>query len=241
LHFYPFNIKDWALHTSHLTLEEEGAYRRLLDMYYDTERPIPTETQPVIRRLRLGSYIHEVEQVLSEFFDLEEDGYHNNRADIEIHDYQNRVSSARKNGKKGGRPRKDKGVKTQPVNSANPKITEPITNQELEPVTRTSNQVIKMSPKAPVDFSILGMSEFQISELKRIRKANKGGVISQRVANALGKEFKQATALGHSVDDLLTEWETRGWKSFKSEWMSGNTGLFNNQPAPRPRKALVHE
>lgn len=142
MHFYPFNIKDWALHTAHLSLEEEGAYRRLLDMYYDTEQPIPKETQSVIRRLRLGSYFSEVEQVLSEFFDLEDDGYHNARADIEIHDYQNRVSSARKNGKKGGRPRKDKGLKTQSVNSANPAITEPKANQELEPVTRTSNQVV---------------------------------------------------------------------------------------------------
>ena len=101
MHFYPFNIKDWALHTAHLSLEEEGAYRRLLDMYYDTEQPIPKETQSAIRRLRLGSYVSEVEQVLSEFFDLDDDGYHNARADIEIHDLcKTGLAAPESNGKK---------------------------------------------------------------------------------------------------------------------------------------------
>ena len=54
MHYYPFNIADFNLHTAHLTLEEEAVYRRLIDFYYDTEQPIPVETQPVIRRLRLG-------------------------------------------------------------------------------------------------------------------------------------------------------------------------------------------
>lgn len=153
MHYYSFNIKDFSSHTAHLTLEEECVYRRLLDHYYDTEKPIPTETKSVIRRLRLGSYVSEFEQVLSEFFTLEDDGYHNYRADIEIAAYQNKANAARENGKKGGRPPKNKGQKTQPVKSANQIKTsakanqEPLTNNQ-EPLTNNQGKEIS-SPTAP--------------------------------------------------------------------------------------------
>jgi uncharacterized protein YdaU (DUF1376 family) len=52
MHYYKFNIADWHLATSHLTLEEEAIYFKLVNFYYDTEQPIPAETQTVIRRLR---------------------------------------------------------------------------------------------------------------------------------------------------------------------------------------------
>lgn len=123
MHYYEFNIPAWALHTSHLTLEEECVYRRLLDYYYDTEKPIPEETKPVIRRLRLVDYEDIVLQILSEFFHLEADGWHNNRADIVISEYQAKANKARENGKKGGRPKQNKAIETQPVILANPEET----------------------------------------------------------------------------------------------------------------------
>lgn len=143
MHYYQFNIAAFALHTSHLTLEEEGVYRRLLDFYYDTELPIPKETQPVIRRLRLGSHSDIFNSILEEFFTLEADGWHNNRADIEIKDYQEKAEIARANGRKGGRPRKNKGQETQPVILANPEITDSKANYEL----LTKNQELLTSSK----------------------------------------------------------------------------------------------
>lgn len=238
MHFYPFNIKDWALHTAHLSLEEEGAYRRLLDMYYDTERPIPKETQPVIRRLRLGSYVSEVEQVLSEFFDLEDDGYHNSRADIEINDYQNRVSSARKNGKKGGRPRKNKGVKTQPVNSANPEITEPKANQELEPVTSnqepvTNSDVVTVSakPKPRAKFSRPDLTEVYEYLLTR--------GIDQATARIESEKF---TDYYSSNGWKVGKNAMKCWKAAVRNWTKNiNKAVANNgtQNGNQPRKSSM--
>lgn len=145
MNYYQFHIADWVLHTSHLTLEEEGVYRRLLDYYYDTESPIPTETQPVIRRLRLRGYEETVAEILTEFFVLEADGWHNPRADAEIAAYNSKAEQARANGKKGGRPKKNKDLQTQnpsnpaktnPVNSGNPRKSGSKANQE----PRTINQ-----------------------------------------------------------------------------------------------------
>ena len=39
MHFYSFNIGDYASHTRHLTPMEDLAYRRLLDIYYLHEQP----------------------------------------------------------------------------------------------------------------------------------------------------------------------------------------------------------
>ncbi len=146
MHYYEFNIPAWALHTSHLTLEEECVYRRLLDYYYDTESPIPEETKPVIRRLRLVNYENIVNQILNEFFHLEADGWHNNRADIVISQYQNKANKARENGKKGGRPKKESLVGTESVildnqeetgSKANYKLL--TNNYELETNIKTSS------------------------------------------------------------------------------------------------------
>jgi uncharacterized protein YdaU (DUF1376 family) len=145
MHYYQFNISTWILHTSHLSVEEECVYRRLIDFYYDTEKPIPKETKPVIRRLRLVNYETIVDQILSEFFILGDDGWHNNRADIEIASYQSKAEKARDNGKKGGRPKKESGLETQSVILANQEETGSKANYELS----TNNQELDKNTLVP--------------------------------------------------------------------------------------------
>lgn len=169
MHYYSFHISDFALHTSHLTLEEEAIYRKLLDHYYDTEQPIPKETHQVIRRLRLVNYKDLVDSVLNEFFILQHDGWHNLRADYEINSYHQRGETSRINGKLGGRPKKNNPAITSEVILANPDITqtkgnqEPVTNNH-EPITSnhkpiTSNQKTKEDRSQQLaDFDLLWSS-----------------------------------------------------------------------------------
>ena len=84
---------------------------------------------------------------------------------------------------------------------------------------KTDNNGNKKQRVSTVDYSILNATPEDINEITRIRKKNKGGAITQRVANALAKEFQLAINMGYSFDELLTEWEVRGWKSFKAEWI----------------------
>jgi uncharacterized protein YdaU (DUF1376 family) len=128
VHYYKFNISKWHLSTSHLTLEEEAVYFRLINFYYDTEQPIPLETQSVIRRLRLGSYSDIVQSVLEEFFTITESGWVHSVCDDLIAEYHLTADKNRKNGKSGGRPKKinelsDNPDKTQSVSTNNPEIT----------------------------------------------------------------------------------------------------------------------
>lgn len=69
-----------------------------------------------------------------------------------------------------------------------------------------------------LDFSCLQMSDDEVEEIKDIRKKAKSP-ITQRVINTLAKEFDQARKKGWSNDDILSEWSSRGWRSFKAEWV----------------------
>lgn len=140
MHYYKFNIKDWTRDTAHLSVVEEGVYRRLLDYYYETEKPIPQETQSLIRRLRLAGHEEALGVILSEFFSLESDGYHHGRCDSEISAYHAKAQTNRANGKRGGRPSEPKenpvGFQKEPTDNLNHK---PLTTNQ-EPVTKKEDQ-----------------------------------------------------------------------------------------------------
>jgi uncharacterized protein YdaU (DUF1376 family) len=116
--WYKFHLGDYITHTTHLSDAEDLAYRRLLDMYYMSESPIPLDTTLVARKIRLDLDI--TESVLSEFFEITEEGYQNTRCDAEIAKYQHQVATNRSLGKRGGRPKKTESV-TEPEPNTNPK------------------------------------------------------------------------------------------------------------------------
>ena len=82
MHYYKFNLKDYAVSTPHLTNEEDLCYRRLLDLYYLDETPIADAMQMLCRRLRLEEKT--IRDVLEEFFVLVDGAWHHARCDEEI-------------------------------------------------------------------------------------------------------------------------------------------------------------
>jgi len=116
--WYKFHLGDYITHTTHLSDAEDLAYRRLLDLYYMSEAPIPLDATMVARKIRLDLDI--TESVLGEFFERTEEGYRNARCDAEIGKYQHQVETNRSLGKRGGRPKKTESV-TEPKPNTNPK------------------------------------------------------------------------------------------------------------------------
>jgi len=102
--WYKFFLGDYIRDTHHLADAEDLAYRRLIDMYYMSEGPIPLDTKSVSRKVRLDEDI--VVAVLDEFFEKTVEGYRNARCDKEIMKYQHQVSMNRQSAAKGGRPKK---------------------------------------------------------------------------------------------------------------------------------------
>ncbi len=86
MNYYEHHLGDFAKDAGHLTMLREGAYRRLMDVYYARERPLPRELGAVLELSKCKSR-HErsaVESVLREFFELRADGWHQKRCDEEI-------------------------------------------------------------------------------------------------------------------------------------------------------------
>jgi uncharacterized protein YdaU (DUF1376 family) len=119
MHHYPHHIGDYRTHTAHLTMVEDGAYRRLLDIYYMNEFALPPDIATVQRLVAARSKEERaaVATILHEFFLLETDGWHQRRADEEIAAYQARADNARKNGKGGGRPKTRDKPKHKPTHN----------------------------------------------------------------------------------------------------------------------------
>jgi uncharacterized protein YdaU (DUF1376 family) len=134
--WFKFHIGDYITHTTHLADAEDLAYRRLLDLYYMSEKPIPLDTQSVARKIRLDLDI--TESVLVEFFEKDVDGYRNSRCDAEIAKYQHQVENNRSLGKRGGRPKKTESI-TEKEPNTNPKKNKN-KNKNISSVTSTSTR-----------------------------------------------------------------------------------------------------
>lgn len=133
--WYKFHLGDYITHTTHLSDAEDLAYRRLLDLYYMSEKQIPINTESVSRKIRLDLDI--TESVLGEFFEKTETGYFNHRCDAEIAKYQAQVANNRQLGKRGGRPKKTESI-TEPEPKVNPKKIQNKNINTLSQATTTS-------------------------------------------------------------------------------------------------------
>lgn len=181
MHYYKFNIADWHLATSHLSLQEEAVYFKLINFYYDTELPIPLETESVMRRLRLKGNGVIVKNVLHEFFVLEDDGWHHQRCDLEIAKYHSKAEVNREVGKLGGRPKKindiDNPTITQMVSENNPQVTlttnqEPLTTNQ-EPLTNRNTILVESKiPPCPHQ-EIISIYHNTLPELPKVLSWNK--------------------------------------------------------------------
>jgi uncharacterized protein YdaU (DUF1376 family) len=99
MHYYQFNIGDYASHTRHLSLLEDLAYRRLLDAYYLHEKPLDIDSKAVARQIGMRDHGDVVDTILNEFFELIEGEFVNRRADKEIQAFKGKIEQASRAGK----------------------------------------------------------------------------------------------------------------------------------------------
>lgn len=100
---------------------ERWIYRDLLDIYYDTEKPLPLDLDAVCYAVGASDDVERqaVERLLRFKFELTDSGYTHERCDSEIAAYHLKAETARENGKNGGRPPKAKGNPQEPKRKAN--------------------------------------------------------------------------------------------------------------------------
>lgn len=84
MHYYQFNIGDYQSHTAHLSDIEDLAYRRLLDLSYLHEKPLPDDIDQIARLIRMRSHSDSIAVVLREYFVRTDEGWVNERVLREI-------------------------------------------------------------------------------------------------------------------------------------------------------------
>jgi uncharacterized protein YdaU (DUF1376 family) len=99
LKYYYRNVGDYLKDTMHLSLAEDGAYGRLMDIYYSREAPLPRDLPTVYRMARATTKNDKaaVLAVLKEFFTATPDGYRHERCDQEVSKAASKKEAARNN------------------------------------------------------------------------------------------------------------------------------------------------
>lgn len=121
MNFYPFHIGDYASATRHLSWIEDAAYRRLLDVYYVKEEPLPMDVSQVYRLVVASTdeQREAVDVVLGEFFICMEDGYHHTRCDAEIQCANEKKNKASQSAQERWRIAREKEIAKQSNNECN--------------------------------------------------------------------------------------------------------------------------
>ena len=142
MHYYQFNIGDYASHTRHLEPMEDLIYRRLLDLYYLHERPLNDDASVVAKQIGLRDMAASVRDVLNEFFERADDGYRSARADKEIAHYHSKIEQASRAGKASAERRINaRSTDVQPTNNQEPITINHKPKKEQQRGTRLPAQV----------------------------------------------------------------------------------------------------
>jgi len=200
MNFYPFHIGDYLSHTSHLTDEEDLAYRRMIDLYYQTEEPF-TDTSKLARKVRSSFEI--VGNLLHEFFIYQENAWHLKRADEEIAKYK----AMKDGGRKGAALRWHKGSDSPPITPPKHPLM-PTKNQE----PRTNNHINNTAPKVATP---VGVSDDLWSDFLVYRKRLKAPVTDR----VLARLIKEAELAKMPLDQVLETIIFKGWRSFDATWI----------------------
>jgi len=132
MHYYQFNIGDYASHTAHLDPLEDIAYRRMLDYCYLNECGLPETVQDIARVIRMRTHSDCIAIVLQEYFHLHSDGtWRNKRVEGEIAAFKGKSAKASEAARKRWENADANALQTHSERNANHK---PLTNNH-KPIT----------------------------------------------------------------------------------------------------------
>lgn len=228
MNYYPFHVGDYAAHTKHLTLMGDLAYRRLLDLYYISERPLPLDPAECARRIGMRDQIQDVSEVLSDFFLKSEEGWVSKRADEEIAAYKAKSERAKAANTKRWKGKNSNTDLKSDLNTDLKSETLSDPNQEPEPITNISTslrsvdipRIEEPAPSAPRkrDAIVLrpdGVDESVWQDFAAHRK-RKRAQLTQTALDGIATEARKA---GVSLECALRECLQRGWTGFKADWL----------------------
>lgn len=146
MNYYQHHIGDFNNATRHLSLVERAIYRDLLDMYYDTEKPIDASNlERLARRLQCTTedQTAALKYVLEEFFTLQDGAYINNRCEREIAEFHGKRKQASEAGKASAKKRAEKKRQDPNGGSSNAKQSNGDSSTDVEDQSNENSTAVE--------------------------------------------------------------------------------------------------
>jgi uncharacterized protein YdaU (DUF1376 family) len=216
MNYYPHHIGDFDRATRHLTRIERSVYRDLIEVYYDTERPLTLDQKALCRLIiaRSNEESTAVAQVLNEFFTETPTGWYHARCEDEIAHFRANKGQKAEAGRKSAAARALRkqqalnGIPTaveQPYNGA-PTNQEPVTNNQ-EPVEEETNVSVDKVDRLPScdRQAVVDLYHEVLPELPRVRVMNdsRGRLITSRWRWVLTSKKPDGTRRAESPEEAM--------------------------------------
>ncbi len=221
MHYYQFNIGDYQSHTGHLTLDEDLAYRRMLDYCYLHEKGLPKTVNEIARLIRMRGHEDAIQVVLSEYFIFNKSLqlWCQTRILENIEIWQGKSEKRKKAAKARWNKKNSDANALQLVCTSNAK-QEPI-NKNQEPITNIDNYLANAKSEKPTPFNqIVDLYHQKLPDLPKCKKltANRKAQIKQRHNQDMEKD--------------LEVWADYFEFISKSAFLTGKTSASNGRSKP---------
>ncbi len=138
MEWYPRNPRDFDLATLGWSLAERGAYSCLIDAYYANEGPLPDDDKALAALLRVS--VEEWQNLAGNLrvkFSETQGFLVHKRCEEELEKQRKIAAISRKNGKKGGRPKRKKNKDINPEKTQG--VTQAGTQKKPQDITLQNN------------------------------------------------------------------------------------------------------
>lgn len=215
---------------------EDLAYRRMLDLYYRTESPLP-EPSEIARLIRMRDHAATIRDVLNEFFEHSEDGYRHARCDAEIANMQDKQAKARASAQASVNARSANAQRAPNERSTDVELPTPtptpITKKEVSVAKATSQQ-----PPGPTGPRVAVASLFEDFWRAYPKKVGKDDA-----RRAFEKRKPDAELAGAMVSAVNAQKQSPQWKKDGGQYIPNpatwlNQGRWQDEPqtaAPLPQ------
>lgn len=228
LNYYPFHIGDYLSATRHLSWEEDAAYRRLLDTYYTTEKPLPADLRAVCRLVLATTegQREAVRVVLEEFFRQTDEGWINTRADAEIEAMRDKQQKQRdKANKRWHKPEPEPGIPTAIPRHAKDDAAALKTNADAMPPTPTPTpeEKTKTARKRAAPAVLVSVDDLVAEGVGRQHATD--WLAARKVKSlpltptAWADTKAEAQKAGMAVPEAVRKAAAQGWAGFKASWL----------------------
>ncbi len=239
LPYFPLYPTDFEADCAHLTLEEDGAYNRLLRLMWITPGcSLPDDAGWIARRMRVDTvtYLRLVEPVIDEFCKRVGGRVLSPRLQREwekAHETSQRhAAAANRRWKKQGIENKEKDVMPG-ISQADARHMQPEPYPEPYPKKKeaiASGDEIRLCLEA-------WASPDAVSSFIAYRRKKKGGALTVTAAKRVATNLKAIFNAGGDPSDALGLAEERGWQTVEADWYFNAKGKPNgnrNHDTGRP-------